>query len=305
MDESTPTEADAAPKPKMYFVSGFLTRSLMEMDLRDFSTKKVADFPWRQTDVRLLYHSNKVFAVCTETEPIGSYRKRKLDQVVLHLDVRKKIWVEAPSMNEPRFYSGLTLFGDSIYAFGGWRKGRPSDLVERFGVPFSIRNGLWIDSGKAMCPRAWHAVGVMEGKIYLVGGVTSLPGAKSWTSSMHAFDPENKTWSCKASMPSSNFGLSVAVLNSRLYAIGGVQNGNSCKVYFPEKNEWEPVASLNQPRLFASAFVLDGSIYVVGGNKKGQPTMEKYDASNDSWTVVDNCHLPSDGYYQSVAFTST
>ncbi|CAG7831665.1 unnamed protein product, partial [Allacma fusca] len=52
------------------------------------------------------------------------------------------------------------------------------------------------------------------------------------------------------------------------------------------------------------AFVLDRNIYVVGGNR-GPPTMERYDVDKNTWTIVGNCKLPTDGHYQNVAFASS
>ncbi|CAG7732214.1 unnamed protein product [Allacma fusca] len=251
--------------PKMYFISRFSPppRNLLEMNLTDFSTKKVVEFPFAEDSPCLMHHDNKIFAICSR--------------------------------------------GDSAenQVLGGLAAGQIVASIEKFWDPFSVVNGHWLKVGDFPHPRAGHAVGLIGDQIYVVGGVTSTKARIAVTSCMDAFDIGKKTWSRKAPMPSRKTGHCVAVVNSRLYAIGGggsveMRKETKCAVYQPETNLWNLIAPLNQARQHGSAFVLDGSIYIVGGNL-GPPTMEKYDVLRNTWTLVDNCKLPTEGIYHHVA----
>ncbi|CAG7722005.1 unnamed protein product, partial [Allacma fusca] len=297
--------AEACERPKMYFISGSSpgTRRFMEMNLRNFTSKTVVDFPFEEDSASLIHHDNKIFAICSRGESAEN-------QVVRYLSLKKKVWVEMPSLNKPRFGFGWTLAQNSIYVLGGFATTKETEVsVERFWDPFSVVNGHWTTVGVSPHPRADHAVGLIGNQIYLVGGVQQGSTCLRISKSMDTFDIETNKWSRKAEMPSEKTGLCVAVLNSRLYAIGGGdkkemrKESRTCAVYIPETNEWNAIAPLQQARQDSYAFVLDGKIYVVGGNQ-GPPTMEIYDVGKDTWTIVGNCKLPTDVHYRNVVIVN-
>ncbi|CAG7660348.1 unnamed protein product, partial [Allacma fusca] len=299
---TVPTVEPGCKEPKLYFLCGIQTpRRLLEMDLRDFSMKTVTEFPFEEDFVCLIHHDNKIFAIC-------SRRDTAENQKVRYLNLNKKVWVEVPPFKKPRFRFGWTLVGNSIYILGGSTTGQVLPTIEKFWDPFGDINGDWVTVGVTRHPVADHAVGLMGGKIYVVGGVKSKEKkhrrSLAVSSSLDEFDFERNKWIRKARMPSRKAGHCVAVVGSRLYEIGGGMtvgrrtSKKTCSVYIPEKNEWNLIAPLNQARQNASAFTLDGKIYVVGGNQ-GPPTMERYDVVKNTWTIVNNCNLPKDGHYQS------
>lgn len=78
---------------------------------------------------------------------------------------------------------------------------------------------------------AGATTGVMAPKrIYVIGGKTNLDAVNL----NQVYNPETDTWSTGASMPTSRFGLGVAVVNDVLYAIGGVLGW------------WKPMTAVNE-----------------------------------------------------------
>src|SRR5690242_15221774 len=72
-----------------------------------------------------------------------------------------------------------------------------------------------------------------------------LPGGLSWTQQSRG------SWTTKASMPTSRYGLSVGVVNGILYAIGGdTINGpsNTVEAYDPATDTWSAKASMPTAR---------------------------------------------------------
>lgn len=70
---------------------------------------------------------------------------------------------------------------------------------------------------------------------------------------------------------------------------------NSVERYDPNTDSWELLANLNEGRRALSAISLEGSssIYAIGGMnvKDCISSVEKYDISSNTWTVVG--HLTS------------
>ena len=85
-----------------------------------------------------------------------------------------------------------------------------------------------------------------------------------------------------------------AVLGSKLYVIGGFENGRSTvyavKVYDPIANKWTTVAPLPQPldHTAASAASFDGKLYVVGGGYLDRDNLSDklyiYNPDYNNWT---------------------
>lgn len=106
------------------------------------------------------------------------------------------------------------------------------------------------------------------------------------------------TWVARANMPTGRYGLASAVVNGRIFAIGGeAQGGMSAKVELYDPNlsglvSWFSKASLPEPRSFTNgAAAINGKIYVSGGfrpTKDGgerTKTLYRYDVAQNTWTT--------------------
>ena len=107
-----------------------------------------------------------------------------------------------------------------------WSQGEP--------IPAAIHHGVAGATTGALAPR----------RIYVLGGYNSSPYDPS--SLNHVYDPERNVWSTGTPMPTARYGLSVAVVNDTLYAIGGTNVENTFAVnekytpigYIPEFPSW-------------------------------------------------------------------
>lgn len=103
-----------------------------------------------------------------------------------------------------------------------------------------------------------------------------------------ATDP---AWVSKAPMQAARSGLGVAVVNGKIYAIGGADgsaNGFSStnEEYDPATNNWTFKAPMPTPRSDFGIAVYENKIYCIGGYVRGGPTAinEVYDPATDTWT---------------------
>jgi N-acetylneuraminic acid mutarotase len=101
-------------------------------------------------------------------------------------------------------------------------------------------------------------------------------------------------WGGRAPLPTPRSEVASAVLDNRIYIIGGFnaqgQSTNVVEVYTPvglvsPDNHWERLASMPEPRDHPMAAAFAGKVYVFGGGL-GQETRSvfAYDPASDTWT---------------------
>ena len=122
----------------------------------------------------------------------------------------------------------------------------------------------------------------------IVGLVTVI--VLTWTGSTKA-----ATWTQKADMPTARWGHSAAVVNGKIYVVGGVMsetaflNGKpiaAVEEYDPVTDTWTRKADMPEPRgyLYGSHPVVDGKIYIIGGGKNVVSRVDVYDPATDTWS---------------------
>jgi N-acetylneuraminic acid mutarotase len=138
--------------------------------------------------------------------------------------------------------------------------------------------------------RSWAGAAVVDGKIYVTGGMTVVP--RQGTAAVEEYDPTTDTWTEKADMPTARGWLATSVVNGIIYAIGGWSEGTFFSVveaYDPAADKWIRKANMPTPREPCTVTV-DGKIYAIGGlvAQQGTPvtvsTVEVYDPTTDRWT---------------------
>lgn len=98
-------------------------------------------------------------------------------------------------------------------------------------------------------------------------------------------------WVTKAPMVTPRYNFQTAVVDGKIYAIGG-QNGSNAlatvEVYDPITNKWAAKASMSTPRNGFLSEVVNGKIYAIGGSSNSGTTLsvEKYDPISDTWTYM-------------------
>jgi N-acetylneuraminic acid mutarotase len=101
-------------------------------------------------------------------------------------------------------------------------------------------------------------------------------------------DAAENEWTGVASMPTARGGLGVAVVNRKIYALGGVNNGTYFAVneqYDPATDRWATKAAMPTARSGFAIAVFQNKIYVMGGIGSSGilGVNEVYDPAKDSW----------------------
>jgi N-acetylneuraminic acid mutarotase len=127
------------------------------------------------------------------------------------------------------------------------------------------------------------------------------------------YDPSTDNWTQKASMPTNRARYGVAVLEGKIYCMGGTTSSgpaNINEVYDPTTDSWSTKAPLPLSVTQMCANGVNGKIYVIGGYlpSEGAGIVPKisgstqiYHPSNDSWSVADSQILtPVESYASTV-----
>jgi N-acetylneuraminic acid mutarotase len=129
--------------------------------------------------------------------------------------------------------------------------------------------------------------GVMAGRTALTVVILSLLfSAVAVTQSVYAAE---NSWVSKAPMHEARSGLGVAVVNGKIYAIGGTSSNGfraTNEEYDPATNTWASKEPMPTPRSAFGIAVYQNKIYCIGGYVEGFSTTgvnEVYDPASDTW----------------------
>ena len=163
----------------------------------------------------------------------------------------------------------------------------------------------WTRKADMPTARIGFATSVVNGKVFVIGGSAQLEmdefGDTS-LSTVEMYDPKTDTWERKSDMPTARSGVSVSVVDGKIYAVGGskikriqMPRGFSSEseelatleMYDPITDTWTQKADMPTPKKTMTC-VVNGKIYAIGGwlttnQKPHLGTVVVYDPATDTW----------------------
>ncbi len=129
------------------------------------------------------------------------------------------------------------------------------------------------------------ACAAYDGKLYTFGG---FDGSKDCDSAW-AYDPSEDRWTALSPMPGGGrSNTRTAVLNDKIYILGGWPNLHCVECYDPATDTWETKTPMHQGRHSFGCEAADGYIYVFGGGSAwvGMAEAERYNPDTDTWEWI-------------------
>ncbi len=203
-------------------------------------------------------------------------------------------WIQKTSIPTARYSLSAGAVADKIYAIGG--QSALSDSFLATLEEYSPITNTWIAKEPMPKTRSAFAVGVVNGKIYAIGGRTFDPNTFTYPelSTVEEYDPVFNTWVTKSPMPTARWNFAAAVINGKIYAIGG-QSGVSViatvEEYDPSLDSWTVKAPMPTARRELSASVVNDKLYAIGGwtvFNENTEIVEEYDPGINAWTTKVN-----------------
>ncbi|AKI93013.1 MULTISPECIES: Kelch repeat-containing protein [Bacillus] len=158
----------------------------------------------------------------------------------------------------------------------------------------------WKERADLPEPRVGASSGVVDGKIYVIGGGTVKPG--TYGNQTFVYDPKTNEWTRKADMPTARGGAASVTVDGKIYVLGGMSNDgavNTIEVYDPKKDTWEKLDDLpferKVPAYKIYAEAIGKKIYVVAFENSRYATTYSYDLETKKWQKKQNLNYEVTG----------
>ena len=171
-------------------------------------------------------------------------------------------WATAAPLPQPLDHIAAASFDGKLYVVGGGYLDR-DNLSDKLFI-YNPDSKNWTEGANLPNARGAMTANFINGILYVVGGVDS----QKTLSSLLAYNTSSNTWSEKAHMPTTaREHLTSAVVDGKLYVMGGRTNGMSAnvdtnEVYDPKTDKWTVLESMPSKRGGLASASVNGSIYV-------------------------------------------
>ena len=181
--------------------------------------------------------------------------------------------------------------GDKIYVIGGATTLPGADAVHPTRPHFSTSaveeydpaTNTWRARAPIPTPRNHAVAGVVNGKIYVIGGRVGGAFVSSGSSNVgvvEEYDPAADRWgSPKARMPSPRSAMAAGVYQNKIYVTGGEGQDDrsmftwrALEAYDPASNTWTSLPSMPVPRHGLAGAVVGKRLHMVSGDVQSAGT---------------------------------
>ena len=227
-------------------------------------------------------------------------------------DPQTNTWQRGADMPTPRTNAKAAVVNGTIYVFGGYnskdnflQNWKMADRVEAYD-PFT---DTWTRKKEMPISRFYFGLGVVAGKVYLIGGTTGLgEGQEQRMDRVDIYDPATDTWAKGRKMPTRRDPGGVAVVGTRIYVIGGEgwplradQFLRSIEEYDPINRQWRKKEDLLEIKNWFSSTVVGDEIYLIGGyTREGGlqqlATVNVYHPQTETWREISALPNPLDTF---------
>ena len=175
----------------------------------------------------------------------------------------------------------------SIYLIGGYTA--ESQDVAAVEI-LDTQTRMWRKGPKLQQKRSYVQAAIINDAIYAVGGAvgnTRLASVEK-LELPNKVEKQSSSWVYVASLNVARSRPGVAVLNGKLYAVGGYNGSehlSSVECYDPLLDQWQLIEAMATPRNSPAVAVQGERLYVAGGHdgKKVLNSVEVYDSCEKSW----------------------
>jgi len=220
-------------------------------------------------------------------------------------DPRVDAWTRGSDMPVGLTHVVPAVDGHEVWFSGGWSGSRAGGFQETDGVWIYDTNEARWRQGPPIPDELASGGLLRRGRfMHFFGGFLgeddTQMSAAHWALSLDG----DRQWQVRASLPQARGHVSTALVNDKIYAIGGMHshhlNAKDTRFvqrYDPDTDKWEARASLpgRRSHFESSTVVHDGKIYALGGKdindsfvfrERGLPDISVYDPNADTWTQL-------------------
>ena len=208
-------------------------------------------------------------------------------------DTQTNTWQRGVNMPTLRHGAKAAVVNGIIYVFGGYSAKDQKILNMKFPVlveAYDPQTDTWSRKRDMPVPRIHFGLGVVAGKVYIIGGRTGI--REQTTNRVDIYDPATDMWAKAPQMPvQRDLDVdSVAVASNRIYVIGGALP--VIEEYNPISRQWRKMNDILDLRRAFSQVVVKDDIYLIGGFTPigGLPkylaTVDVYNPQTQAWSDI-------------------
>ncbi|XP_064483280.1 alpha-scruin-like isoform X2 [Ornithodoros turicata] len=206
---------------------------------------------------------------------ISSLSEVLTGSLMLRYNIEERKWNSCNPMPILRYGHRCVYFNEEVYMIGGFDN-RDATHGLRMSTStcfvFNVREGEWRNAAPMNQSRGYHAVAVLEDRIYAVGGVDTT----GFLSSVEWYSADDDTWTIlEKELYKGRMGMAAAAFKGNLWVVGGIVQitpQHTCatayvEIYNPKQKQWTYAASyLSTPRACATLLNVDDTeLYCFGG----------------------------------------
>ena len=232
-------------------------------------------------------------------------------------------WEQVTELPTWRIGHTAAAVNGKIYLIGGFdhheNLGGRAPALSTIDV-YDTQTNTWHAAADMPTLRIGTPTAVFSNQIYVFGGYDRKGprGAFRYKKIVEMYDTQTDTWTKKRDMPTLRNGFMTAVVDGKIYVIGGSVHDKKLdrdvatglvEVYDPLTNRWEKRADMPTERGSTNAVVVDGKIYVLGGYtwlkaprlpERFVRSIEEYNPKTDQWHRLPEIPMFK-GWFASVA----
>ncbi|MGE2816705.1 Kelch repeat-containing protein [Mycobacterium heidelbergense] len=184
-------------------------------------------------------------------------------------DPAAKAWTSLPALPQARSDLGVAITDGRLVAVGGVSSGQVLKTVS----VFDLMTKTWTGLPDMTTPSHGMSVAAVEKSVYAIGGSTGVGDGQVTASAEVLKLPARKIqpasqWRSLPDAPTARLMMAWAVLNNKIWILGGLQNGvalQTVESYDPRSGAWETGPPLPIPLHHAAAATYRGEVVVLGG----------------------------------------
>ncbi len=164
------------------------------------------------------------------------------------------------------------------------------ELEVRGDIKVSGHNGVIFSDGTKQVTAVSGGGGGVPSGFCILGETEIAPFGYTYTG--NRIGKGLGLWAARAEMPTARSCMAAAVVNGRIYFIGGYSDSGGYlatnEEYDPATNTWTTKEDMPTPRDGLAAAAVNGKIYAIGGytsEPADVATVEEYDPLVDAWTA--------------------
>ncbi|WP_339376892.1 Kelch repeat-containing protein [Chroococcidiopsis sp. TS-821] len=196
-------------------------------------------------------------------------------------------------------HAGVAADNQNIYLAGGYvgTPGGGQIFATRRVLRYNIPTNTWSNLPPLPQARGSGGFSNLKGELHFFGGanLNRIDRGEHWILKLNNIAAG---WQPAAPLPNPRSHLGDAIVNGKIYAIGGQHSyddyltaQNTVHVWNPATKQWTRAANLPQPRshIGSATFVINGEIYLVGGELKHNQAVNNvtvYNPKTNSWREI-------------------